>query len=310
MKERRRRARRARSRTACGCPPSTRRARASCAARRRCSAYRSSFSIYDQADAVRLTDYVRRDLNLDPKRFPPRRLHARDLGAEERARRARSRPATVRSRRPSTASPRCTASTSAGCSTRRRSTSTTCSCSTVRLFREHPDVLAALARPLPPRARRRVPGHQRRPVGARAHAHRRAPQRHGRGRHGSVPDRGHADHDGRRITPPDRAGPRRRRRALLLRKRRLPPRPSHAPCTDRLAPIGIAITTRSGRSIVSTADHVHFAGSTRSHLSSVDGSRCRLLLDCRGMSTNCCLDRRVGAQRHGDGRRARTTRSP
>jgi DNA helicase-2/ATP-dependent DNA helicase PcrA len=38
--------------------------------------YRSSFSIYDQADSTRLTDYVRRDLNLDPKRFPPRRLHA------------------------------------------------------------------------------------------------------------------------------------------------------------------------------------------------------------------------------------------
>ena len=37
---------------------------------------RSSFTIYDQADAVRLTDYVRRDLNLDPKRFPPRRLHS------------------------------------------------------------------------------------------------------------------------------------------------------------------------------------------------------------------------------------------
>src|SRR5262245_21623553 len=36
--------------------------------------YRSSFSIYDQADAVRLTDYVRRDLDLDPKRFPARRL--------------------------------------------------------------------------------------------------------------------------------------------------------------------------------------------------------------------------------------------
>jgi DNA helicase-2/ATP-dependent DNA helicase PcrA len=38
--------------------------------------YRSSFSIYDQSDSVRLVDYVRRDLNLDPKRFPPRRLHA------------------------------------------------------------------------------------------------------------------------------------------------------------------------------------------------------------------------------------------
>jgi DNA helicase-2/ATP-dependent DNA helicase PcrA len=38
--------------------------------------YRSSFSIYDQSDSVRLVDYVRRDLDLDPKRFPPRRLHA------------------------------------------------------------------------------------------------------------------------------------------------------------------------------------------------------------------------------------------
>ena len=37
--------------------------------------YRTSFSIYDQADAVRLVDYVRRDLDLDPKRFPARSLH-------------------------------------------------------------------------------------------------------------------------------------------------------------------------------------------------------------------------------------------
>ena len=37
--------------------------------------YRSSFSIYDESDATRLVDYVRRDMNLDPKRFPPRRLH-------------------------------------------------------------------------------------------------------------------------------------------------------------------------------------------------------------------------------------------
>jgi DNA helicase-2/ATP-dependent DNA helicase PcrA len=35
----------------------------------------SSFTIYDQADAVRLTGYVIRDLRLDPKRFPPRSVH-------------------------------------------------------------------------------------------------------------------------------------------------------------------------------------------------------------------------------------------
>ncbi|MEI7593510.1 MAG: DNA helicase PcrA [Actinomycetes bacterium] len=38
--------------------------------------YPSSFTIYDQADAVRLTGYVIRDLNLDSKRFPARGIHA------------------------------------------------------------------------------------------------------------------------------------------------------------------------------------------------------------------------------------------
>ena len=38
--------------------------------------YPSQFTIYDQADAVRLTTYVLRDLNLDSKRFPPRSIHA------------------------------------------------------------------------------------------------------------------------------------------------------------------------------------------------------------------------------------------
>ena len=38
--------------------------------------YPSSFTIYDQADAVRLTGYILRDLNLDSKRFPPRSVHA------------------------------------------------------------------------------------------------------------------------------------------------------------------------------------------------------------------------------------------
>jgi DNA helicase-2/ATP-dependent DNA helicase PcrA len=37
---------------------------------------RSTFSIYDQSDAVRLTGYILRDMNLDPKRLPPRQIHA------------------------------------------------------------------------------------------------------------------------------------------------------------------------------------------------------------------------------------------
>jgi len=38
--------------------------------------YPSTFTIYDQGDAVRLCSYVLRDLNLDSKRFPPRSVHA------------------------------------------------------------------------------------------------------------------------------------------------------------------------------------------------------------------------------------------
>ncbi len=57
--------------------------------------YPSSFTIYDQADAQRLTGYVIRDLNLDSKRFPPRSVHATisaakndDVGPEAYAQRA------------------------------------------------------------------------------------------------------------------------------------------------------------------------------------------------------------------------------
>jgi DNA helicase II / ATP-dependent DNA helicase PcrA len=38
--------------------------------------YPSSFTIYDEADSLRLTNYVLRDANVDPKRFPPRSVHA------------------------------------------------------------------------------------------------------------------------------------------------------------------------------------------------------------------------------------------
>jgi DNA helicase-2/ATP-dependent DNA helicase PcrA len=58
-----------------------------------------SFSIYDQADAVRLTAYVVRDFGLDQKKFPPRALHAvissaknELVGPAEYAERARRSP--------------------------------------------------------------------------------------------------------------------------------------------------------------------------------------------------------------------------
>ena len=86
---------------------------------------RSSFSIYDQADAVRLTGYILRDLNVDPKRLPPRQVHAaisaakNDLIGPTEMLEGRSRP-TTRSW------PRSTPSTRSASPTPRRSTSTTC----------------------------------------------------------------------------------------------------------------------------------------------------------------------------------------
>ncbi|NNE73399.1 MAG: DNA helicase PcrA [Acidimicrobiales bacterium] len=48
----------------------------------------SGFTIYDQSDAVRLTTYVLRDLNLDTKRFPPRSVHASISAAKNDGRNA------------------------------------------------------------------------------------------------------------------------------------------------------------------------------------------------------------------------------
>ena len=68
----------------------------------------------------------------------------------------------------------------------------------VRLFHEHPDVLEHYQQPLPPRARRRVPGHQPRPERARPPAGRRAPQRLRRRRQRPVPAARHAGRHARR----------------------------------------------------------------------------------------------------------------
>jgi DNA helicase-2/ATP-dependent DNA helicase PcrA len=38
--------------------------------------FRSSFTIYDEADSTRLTGYIVRDLNMDAKKFQPRSVHA------------------------------------------------------------------------------------------------------------------------------------------------------------------------------------------------------------------------------------------
>ena len=101
----------------------------------------SSFTIYDQADAVRLTGYVLRDLNLDPKRFPPRSVHATiSRGQERRHRRRAVRRAgaghlRAQDRRRLRRVPGPPAARPAPW------TSTTCCSVTVELFRTHPEVL-------------------------------------------------------------------------------------------------------------------------------------------------------------------------
>jgi DNA helicase-2/ATP-dependent DNA helicase PcrA len=44
----------------------------------------AQFSIYDQADAVRMVGYLLRDANLDPKKLPPRSVHAAISSAKNR----------------------------------------------------------------------------------------------------------------------------------------------------------------------------------------------------------------------------------
>ena len=89
--------------------------------------YPSSFSIYDQADAQRLTGYVIRDLALDPKRFTPKGIHAQISQLQERpgvrGRRPRPGPPTSSSAR----SPTSTRSTRPAWSGPAPWTSTTCS---------------------------------------------------------------------------------------------------------------------------------------------------------------------------------------
>ena len=80
-----------RSRSACGCRRSTPRARGSCAARPPLLGYRSSFSIYDQADAVAPRRLRAPRPQPRPEALPAPPAARRDLGDEERARRAGAR---------------------------------------------------------------------------------------------------------------------------------------------------------------------------------------------------------------------------
>ena len=127
---------------------------------------KSSFSIYDQADSLRLVTLVSRDLDLDPKRMPPRGLlngisKLKNELIDPDAYRSQRRPTTPRRRWPT-----CTRPTSA----RLRPANAV----------DFDDLIGhdggpaagvprrrrALPPAVPAHPRRRVPGHQPRPVRA------------------------------------------------------------------------------------------------------------------------------------------------
>ncbi len=87
--------------------------------------YRPNFTIYDQADQVRLTKACLEELERDPKRFVPRGIHSQISNAKNQLIGPDEYMARVSSSttRPS---PRCTSSTSAASTPRMRSTSTIC----------------------------------------------------------------------------------------------------------------------------------------------------------------------------------------
>ncbi len=88
--------------------------------------YRSSFSIYDTSDSERLVRMVMKDLNIDPKRMPPRAILGSIGDAKNRLVSA-GMYADFASNPGSGRSARSTRSTSAGSSRTRRWTSTTSS---------------------------------------------------------------------------------------------------------------------------------------------------------------------------------------
>ena len=103
--------------------------------------YRSTFTIYDDQDQVRLVKACLEELGQGPEALLAARHPCADLAREERARLARRTTPRASRRSGIRPSPRRTSSTSGGCTPRTRSTSTTCSCSPCRCFERFPEAL-------------------------------------------------------------------------------------------------------------------------------------------------------------------------
>ena len=171
--------------------------------------YKGTFTIYDEADSLRMVKRCMDELDVDPKRFPPRAIQSQISAAKNRlvdagrVRRAAGvllradgrrrlhavREADARGQRDGLRRPAGPDGQPAGA------------------VRRRPRALPAR---LPPRPRRRVPGHQPRPVPAAAAALGAAPQPVRRRRRRPVdlrlPQRRHPQHPRLRARLPRRRG--------------------------------------------------------------------------------------------------------
>ena len=169
----------------------------------------STFTIYDDGDTERLISGIVRDLDIDPKRFPPKAMAAAIGKAKDQVIDA---DASASSRR--NFYEEMVAKVYRAYEERKKEAGALdfddLITETVRLFRDHPDVLAPLPGAVPVPAGRRVPGHDPRPVRAGEPARRPLPQRLRRRRRRPgrvlVARRHHPEHPRLRARLPRRQG--------------------------------------------------------------------------------------------------------
>ena len=198
----------------------------------RCSATGRRSRSTTRPTPSRLTDYVRRDLNLDPKRFPPRRLHGAISALKNELVAARAGAATGVHPAREAARRGLHASTSGGSRDASAVDFDDLLVLAVRLFREHPDALRALAAAGSTTCSSTS---SRTPTLAQWELVRLLTEEHR-----NVMVVGDADQclvAGTQVTMGDGSRrpieqvARRRRRAVVLRQRRLPPAPVSCACT-------------------------------------------------------------------------------
>ena len=174
--------------------------------------YTRQFTIYDAADPRRLIKRCLDDLDIDAKRFTPRAMQSQISDAKNKLRSAEDYRQLVGSFFEQTVADvyehyerelhRANAMDFDDLLVR-----------AVNLLELFQEVRDRYADRLPLGPRRRVPGHQPRPVPLAPAPDLGAPQPGGGRRRRPVPRRGHADHDGRRVDQADRGRPSRATRS-------------------------------------------------------------------------------------------------